>query len=91
MRRSTIFLVVLATGVAVLGACSGAPNNTTVTKPNTAATPAPIATASPAASPAASPSIPPAKPAASPEGKKPDPKSLNNDAKPMATETPRSK
>lgn len=98
MRRSYMIAIVLAASVAVLGACSGAANNGTVTKPNTVATPAPVSTASPSPSP----SVSPVKPGASPEvkktdvkktddkkstdvKKKPDPGALGNDANPAKT------
>ena len=90
MRRSIVLLTVLAASVAVLGACSGAANNGSVTKPNVVATPAPVAPASPISSPVASPSASPAKPGASPETKKADDKTVKG-VKPAATATPKAK
>ena len=81
MRRSLILSTVLAASVAVLGACD--PKTEVPNKP--AATPVPVATASPTASPVASP----VKPGTSPEVKKTDDKNVNKDAKPV--ETPKAK
>jgi len=87
MRRTIILSTVLAVSTAVLGACDPKPE--VPNKP--AATPAPVATASPVASPVASPSVSPVKPGTTPEVKKtddkktPDAKDVNKDVKPQGT------
>ena len=71
MRRSLVLSSVLAASVAVLGACDPKAN---VPPNKPAATPVPVASASPVASPVASPSVSPVKPGTMPEVKKTDDK-----------------
>lgn len=81
MRRSIILTTTLAMSIAVLGACEP---KAEVPKPPP--TPVPTATASPSPLATASPTGTPADP-----GKKGDAKNAVKEAKPSATETPRSK
>ena len=86
MRRQIVLATVLAASTAVMGACSGTPENTTkpANNPPAVSTPA----ASPSTSPAGSPGVNGAPKAnATPDTKKPENKTqtdlpVNKDAKP---------
>lgn len=87
--RKLMLTTMLASTVAILGACENKPET-----PNKAATtPTPVVVASPVASPSgspvASPTASPAKPGASPEVKKIDNSNIKKDAAPASTATPK--
>ncbi len=91
MRRSIVLSTVLAVSTAVLGACES--KTETPNKPS--ATPAPVATTTPAPATPAPTGSPTAnvKPGTTPEAKdvKKTDEKTSKDAKPMSTETPKAK
>lgn len=90
MRRSIILTSVLAVTTAVFSACE----TKTETPNKPPATPAPVATTTPAPAtpaPTGSPTSSPGKPIMTPEVKKDDVKNVNKDAKPAVTATPKAK